>query len=226
MIKDELQPAVSEYPGFILSMNAEPQSFPDEVVKRSMTIYTTTALPAHDERLRQRLQGRIQEMRRDLTGHLYRRYLSNIMDLLHEERLPEDWLLLSSGALSGILAGATSGTAPSWCQPVTWLAYAEKRYDRVKARLSNLLRESARAKNEGEVPNGWMIDGDKVIVWEQRDAFGRRGFDWEDVPSTLIDEDASSSNRTVLHRGSLDAFLGQRLREPRRWWKPWADLAR
>ncbi len=32
MIKDELQPGVSEYPGFILSMNAEPQSFPDEVV--------------------------------------------------------------------------------------------------------------------------------------------------------------------------------------------------
>ena len=27
-IKDELQPEVSEYPGFILSMNAEPQSFP------------------------------------------------------------------------------------------------------------------------------------------------------------------------------------------------------
>ena len=23
---------------------------------------------------------------------------------------------------------------------------------------------------------------------EQRDAFGRRGFDWEDVPSPLIDE--------------------------------------
>ena len=64
MIKDELQPAVAEYPGFVLSMNAEPQSFPDEVVKRSMMIYTTTALPAHDEGLRQQLQGRIQEMRR------------------------------------------------------------------------------------------------------------------------------------------------------------------
>ena len=47
MIKDELLPSVSEYPGFVLSMNAEPQSFPDEVVKRCMMIYTTTALPQY-----------------------------------------------------------------------------------------------------------------------------------------------------------------------------------
>ena len=57
MIKNESHPEVSEYPGFILSMNAaEPQSFPDEVVKRSLMIYTTTALPSYDEELRQRLQ--------------------------------------------------------------------------------------------------------------------------------------------------------------------------
>ena len=226
MIKEELQPAVAEYPGFILSMNAEPQSFPDEVVKRSMMIYTTTALPAHDEGLRQRLQGRIQEMRRDLTGHLYRRYLANVMDSLDEERLPEDWLALSSGVLSTILSEATAGAVPGWCQPVTWLGYAEKRYDRVKARLINLLRDSTQAKSEGETPNGWMIDGNRVIVWEPRDLFGRRGFDWEDVPSTLIDEDASGGNRTVLHLNGLETFLGQGLRRRRRWWKPWGDLPR
>ena len=78
-------------------MNAEPQSFPDEVVKRSLMIYTTTALPAHDESLRQRLQGRIQEMRRGLTGHLYRRYLAEVMDHLDDDRLPEDWLALFIG---------------------------------------------------------------------------------------------------------------------------------
>ena len=55
MIKDELPPSVTEYPGFVLSMNAEPHSFPDEVAKRSMMIYTTTALPAHNEGLRQDL---------------------------------------------------------------------------------------------------------------------------------------------------------------------------
>ena len=220
-IKEEMLPPVTEYPGFVLSMNAEPQSFPDEVVKRSMMIYTTTALPPHNEELRQRLQSRIQEMRRRLTGHLYRRYLSETMDRLDEVRLPEDWLELSTGVLSGIISDAGGGSIPPWCRVVTWFDYAEKRYDRVKARLDNLLRESAHAKNEGEMPNGWKIEGDKIIVWEQRDAFGRHGFDWDDVPSTLIDEEASGGGRTVLNRASLEGFVGRRLRPMRPWWKPW-----
>jgi len=221
MIKDEMMPLVTEYPGFMLSMNAEPQSFPDEVVKRSMMIYTTTALPPHDEELRQRLQGKIQEMRRGLTGHLYRRYLTEVMDRLDDERLPRDWLALSSGVLSSIISDATGGSPPQWCQAVTWLAYAEKRYDRVKARLDSLLREATRAKSEGDIPNSWMIEGAKIIVWEPRDAFGRSGFDWEDVPSTLIDAEASGGGRTVLHRSSVEKFLGRPMRPLRRWWKPW-----
>ncbi|MCH9010205.1 MAG: hypothetical protein IIC21_06250 [Chloroflexi bacterium] len=221
MIKDEMLPSVTEYPGFMLSMNAEPQSFPDEVVKRSMMIYTTTALPPHNEQLRQRLQNKIQRMRRGLTGHLYRRYLTEVMDRLDDERLPEDWLALSSGVLSDIISEASGASPQHWCRAVTWFDYAEKRYDRVKARLHNLLRESARAGSEGEIPNGWLIDGDKIAVWEQRDAFGRRGFDWEDVPSTLIDEEASGGGRTVLHRASLEEFLGRRLRSVRPWWRPW-----
>ena len=217
-IKDELQPEVSEYPGFILSMNAEPQSFPDEVVKRSLMIYTTTALPAHEEGLRQRLQGRIQEMRRGLSGHLYRRYLSEVMDRLDGERLPDDWLALSSGVLSGILS-QSGESSPEWCRDVTWLDYAEKRYDRVKARLVNLLRPAAYVKSEGAIANGWTMDGDSIIVWETRDAFGRSGFSWEDVPSTLIDQDASSPGRTVLNRAKLEEFTGQRLRPAVSWWK-------
>jgi hypothetical protein len=221
MIKDEMMPPVTEYPGFMLSMNAEPQSFPDEVVKRSMMIYTTTALPPDNEELRERLQGRIQEMRRGLTGHLYRRYLTEIMNGLDDVRLPEDWLALSSGTLSSIISNATGGAPPHWCQPVTWLAYAEKRYDRVKARLDSLLRESTHSKSEGDIPNGWMIEGAKIIVWEQLDAFGRSGFDWDDVPSTLIDTDASGGGRTALHRASVEKFIGRRLRPRRQWSKPW-----
>ena len=218
MIKNEMQIPVREYPGFILSMNAEPQSFPDEVVKRSLMIYTSTALPPHNEELRQRLQSKVQEMRRGLTGHLYRAYLVRIMDHLENERLPDDWLSLSSGEISGLIAESSGEALPAWCQPLTWLDYAEKRYDRVKARLDNLLRPSAYARNEGSIPNGWKIEGDKVIVWEQRDAFGRRGFEWEDVPSTLIDEEAGGGDRTVLHRASIEKFLGRRLHPWRRWW--------
>ena len=221
IIKDELLPPVAEHPGFVLSMNDEPKAFPDEIVKRSLMIYTTTALPPHNEALRQRLQGRIQEIRRGITGHLYRRYLTEVMAHLSDDRLPDDWLALSSSALSRIVADADGQRAPQWCQEMTWLDYAEKRYDRVKARLNDLLRESARAKAEGDMPNGWAMDDDRVIVWEQRDAFGRRGFDWEDVPSTLIDEDASSGGRTVLYRSSLEDFLGRGLRAKRRFRLPW-----
>ena len=110
------------------------------------------------------------------------RSLVEIMDRIDGERLPDDWLALSSAVLADILTEAVAGTLPIWCQKVTWLEYAEKRYDRVKARLIGILRESAYAKSVGEVPNGWTVDGNRIIVWEPRDAFGRRGFDWEDVP--------------------------------------------
>ena len=125
--------------------------------------------------------------------------------------------------MSGILAEhCADSSLPQWCRAQTWLSYAEKRYDRVRARLNELLRDrSALIRREGDAPNGWLIDGERVIVLEQRDAFGRRGFDWEDVPSTLIDEDASGGARTVLHRSSLEGFLGRTL-SPRRkffFWK-------
>jgi hypothetical protein len=222
IIKDELPPPVEEFPGFVLSMNAEPTAFPDEVVKRSLMIYTTTALPPHQEELRQRLHSRIQGVREGLTGHLYRRYLVETMERLKEDSLPEDWLHVSSAVLSSILLESSGiSSLPQWCQAQTWLGYAEKRYDRIRARLNDLLRPSALMKKEGEAPNGWFIDGQRVIVLEQRDAFGRRGFDWEDVPSTLIDEDASGGSRTVLNRASLEAFLGRKLSSRRRllFWK-------
>ena len=90
----------------------------------------------------------------------------------------------------------------------------------LKPRLNDLLRPSAMLKSEGDAPAGWTLDGDRVIVQEQRDAFGRRGFDWDDVPSTLIDDDASIGGRTALHRQSLEDFLGRSLQPRSRWTFP------
>ena len=42
-----------------------------------------------------------------------------------------------------------------------------------------------------------------------------------DVSSSLIDEDASSGNRTVLNRDSLEKFLQRRLGSDRPWWRIW-----
>ncbi len=219
VIKDETPPPTSEFPGFVLSMNAEPTAFPDEIVKRCMMIYTTTALPPHDEGLRQKMDSRIRRVTRELTGSLYRLYLVEVMEKLESDPLPEDWLLLSSETLRDIIVGAANDAdihAP-WLQPISWLGYADKRYDRVKAKLGDLLRPAAMLKNEGDSPNGWLLEGDRVFVVEQRDAFGRSGFNWDDVPSTLIDEDASGVGRTVLHRIGLEKFLGRPLVPRRRW---------
>ena len=215
-IKEDGHPGVTEYPGFVVSMNADPQSFPDDIVKRSLMVHTTTALPSHNERLRQELQRKIQEMRKNLTGHLYRRYLRTIMDKLEENELPEDWLEMSAETLNGILEEATGEPVPGWRRNITWLDYAEKRYDRVKARIRSLLRKPTYQKREGNTQNGWTMDQEEVIVWESQDAFGRGKFSWDDLPSTLIDQEATSPGRTVLHRKNLEEFIGEKISKPRR----------
>ena len=217
IIKNEMPPPTDEFPGFVLSMNAEPTAFPDEIVKRCLMIHTTTALPPQ-ESLRLQMGSRIRRVTRELTGHLYRRYLADAMDKLSGNLLPEDWLLLSSETLRDIIVGAApdAEAAGEWLRPISWLNYADKRYDRVKTKLNDLLRPRARLKHEGDAPNGWLLEENRVCVVEQRDAFGRTGFIWEDVPSTLIDKDASSGWRTVLHRGALEEFLGRSLAPRRR----------
>ena len=85
--------------------------------------------------------------------------------------------------------------------------------------MVNLLRPAAYSRSEGAAANGWTIDGNSVIVWEPRDAFGRSGFSWEDVPSTLIDQDASGPGRTVLNRTKLEEFTKTPLRTSTSRWK-------
>lgn len=217
IIKDETPPPTDEFPGFVLSMNAEPTAFPDEIVKRCLMIHTTTALPPQ-ESLRLKMGSRIRRVTRELTGHLYRRFMADALGKLGDNSLPDDWLLLSSATLRDIIVDAApdAEAASEWLHPISWLDYADKRYDRVKTKLNDLLRPTARLKHEGAAPNGWLLEENRVLVVEQRDAFGRTGFIWEDVPSTLIDKDASSGWRTVLHRGALEEFLGRSLAPRRR----------
>ena len=226
VIKNEVPPPVSEYPGFVVSMNKDPNhSFADEVVKRAFLIHTKTALPPHDDKLRRKLSGKIEEMRRELSGHLYRRYLQEVMERLDQERLP-DWLALSSGVLSAIISESID-RAPHWCRETTWDEYAPMRYNRVRNKLSKVLRPARQSLEEGSSQNGWMIEGDRIVVWEQLDNFGKRVFDWESVPSTLIDDEASVGGTTTLYRDSLEKFIGRSLgtamQSPasRPWWQIW-----
>jgi len=221
MIKDELLPGVPEYPGFILSMNADPHSFPDEVVKRSLMIYTTTGLAAYKEKLRQELDGSVRDIRRGLTGHLYRRYASEIIERLEHNPLPEDWLLLSTEVLAGIMVEFSEIPIPEWRQPVSWYQYTDRRYDRVQSILREILSPAFYRRKGNDLPISWIPEkGNRIAVHEQKDAFGRKEIPWADFPSTLIDENASIGGKTVLHRKEVEEFIHQGVRPPKPWWMP------
>ena len=211
VIKDETPPLVAEHPCFVLSMNQDLKAFTDQIVKRSLMIYTTTALPSYKESLRHDLHLKIQEVRRGLSTHLYREYLKRVLIRLDEVPKPEDWLEFSSATLCGVIGDLLDDSPPKWCAPVRWDEYADKRHERVKAQVEHLLRPATKMKKEGNLPTGWILEGDKIIVIEQTDTFGRREFDWENVPSTLIDDNASVGGRTVLNRPELEEFLGTQL---------------
>ena len=210
-IKDETPPLVAEFPCFVLSMNQELKAFTDQIVKRSLMIYTTTALPSYKESLRHELHLKIQEVRRGLSTHFYREYLKRVFVRLDETPMPGDWLAFSSTALSGLIGDLLDDNPPKWCGPIRWNDYADKRHERVKAQIDHLLRPATRMKQEGNQPTGWILESDKVIVIEQTATFGRREFDWENVPSTLIDDNASVGGRTVLNRPELEEFLDRKL---------------
>ncbi len=218
IIKDENPPPVSEHPCFVLSMNQDLNAFPDEVVKRSLMVYTTTALPSYKESLRHELHLKIQGTRRGLSTNLYRAYLSLVLDRLLDDPQPEDWLEFSSTILSKLIADRLDADPPGWCAPLNWDDYAAKRHDRVKSQLEHLLRPTTRMKREGDNPTGWILEGDRVMVIEQTDAFGRHEFDWDNVPSTLIDDNRSVGGRTVLNLTELEEFLGAKLGGRRTGW--------
>ena len=149
VIKDENPPRVPEFPCFVLSMNQELKAFTDQIVKRSLMIYTTTALPSYKDKLRHELHLKIQEVRRGLSTHLYREYLRRALDRFDEEPHPEDWLVFSSTILAELIGDLLDDIPPKWCAPVTWDEYADKRHERVKSQLEHLLRRATRMKKGG-----------------------------------------------------------------------------
>ncbi len=224
LILSEPTLAVDEYSCFVVSMNADQKSYPDEFVKRCFMVYTTAALPQYKETERQTLHRSVGEVRRQLTnGQLYKRFLSEIFDRMPSGTLPDDWLALSSEILVDIITDCSDQELPDWCNRAHWGYYANQRHDRIKEQLRNLLHPERRTNDE-EVLEGWRLQDDKVIVWEQIDNFGKRQFDWESVPSTVLDENAQVGARTVLFRPQLEEFLGHPVDDGKINWRhlwPW-----
>ncbi len=217
LIKDPLIPGVrDEYPSFIISMNADFGSFPVEITRRTLMIYTDTALPAYNEGLRAELDPVLAEIQRGTTTHFFRKYAAEILERLRYDPLPEDWLRLSSGVLSRIIRDNVPGDAPEWSGEAEWDNYAGKmRFDRVRRSLDERLRPEAMLLNGSKDEEGWYLESDRrIIVISEKDNWGRRESYWEDVPSTLIDEDASYGKRIVLNRSETETFLQREVMGP------------
>src|SRR3989304_5998185 len=97
IVKDEMF-MLEEYPPFILSMNAENQSFSTEIIKRCLMLYTSASLPDNAEKSRE-LYESISVLRKRITTALYREYLRRVLDRLAAEELPGDILKFSSQIL-------------------------------------------------------------------------------------------------------------------------------
>jgi hypothetical protein len=210
IVKDENLPPVQEHPSFILSMNAEPQSFQDEVVKRCLMIYTNTSLPTHQHALADRLYSSVEDIRNRLTTDLYRKYLFAVMGKLDATPLPLDILKVSSETICELLDEFADSQLPDWCSPVSWGEYADSRYERSTRRLDALLAPEKYRKSVGDGENGWTLQADRVVVWGKADLFGRTSLKGE-IPDFLYDDTLSVGDTFVLWREQTEEFLERKI---------------
>ena len=209
-IKDETLTPHDEAPCTIMSMNARMGGFPDEVAKRCLLIYSSASLPSEDEGGRIAMSDRLSSI--EPTTHLYRRYLSAVLQRLDSEA--DDWLLLSSEVLSGLLA--EYGHDAAWARPMAWETYASTRYDALREQLRSLLdagrRLSSRPPSDTE---GWYAEGDRIWVRVGANSFGHPDFEWRDLPTYMLHEHESRAAEFVLDRQAVEGFVGRKLATPR-----------
>ena len=222
-IKDETLSPHDEAPCTVVSMNAKVGSFPDEIAKRCLLIYSAASLPSDDESSRIAMSNRLSAI--EPTTHLYRRYVREALERLPSNVQETDWLLLSSQILSELLAGG--GHEAVWARPLAWETYASTRYDALREQLRSLLddtrRHSSRPPPDTE---GWYAEGGKVWVRVGTNSFGRPDFEWRDLPTYMLHEHESRAAEFVLDLGAVESFLGQKFAAPRWRFPLWPRPAR
>ena len=225
IIKDETL-LFPEYPCFALSMNADARSFPPEIVKRCLMIYTRTSLPGDNPVARRTLQRSVASIRERLTTSLYRQYLSQALEELesvHEARQPGDEevdaLEFSSTVLCSIIEAnlPPSTSMPDWCAPMTLSEYQERAFERPRLVLNSLLHPDKYSKERKPPSGSWTISGDTVVV--AVNIMGSRRIR-DDIPDWILDDTASVSDQIAMKRDLLEDFIGHRVGRPRRFW-PW-----
>ena len=222
-IKDETLSPHDEAPCTILSMNAKMGSFPDEIAKRCLLIYSAASLPSDDESSRIVMSNQLSSI--EPTTHLYRRYVHEVLERLPSNVHETDWLLLSSQILSELLADC--GHDAAWAQPLAWETYASTRYDALREQLRSLL-DAARRHSSRPPPDteGWFAQGEKIWVRVGTNSFGHPDFEWRDLPTYMLHEHESRAAEFVLDARAVENFLGQKLTAPRWRFPLWPRLAR
>jgi len=219
IIKDETI-AYSEYPCFALSMNADARSFPPEIVKRSLMIYTRTALPGDDTGARRRLQRSVAGIREGLTTSLYRHYLKRVISeveaAIESGDEDTDVLALSSSVLCEIFQEnlPSDTTMPEWCRTMTLEEYQERAFERPRLVLNGLLNVDRYSKERRPPEGCWTISGASILVTVPTLGFSRA---LSDIPDWILDDTGSSSGQIALKRQLLENFLGREVKAPRRW---------
>ena len=139
----------AEYPCITLLMNRDTKRFKEEIVKRSLMIYTRTSLPGNNPEAHERLQASVSRIQNDLTTSFYREYLRRMSERIEAEpgsgSGDMDVLNLSSSLLCRLFAeNAPDGqTLPKWCAPVTLGNYQSRAYERSERILKGCSVETA-----------------------------------------------------------------------------------
>ena len=211
-IKDETLTPHDEAPCTIMSMNARMGGFPNEVAKRCLLIYSSASLPSEDDGGRIAMSDRLSSI--DPNTHLYRRYLREVLGRLDTDA--DDWLLLSSEVLSGLLAEC--GHDAAWAKPIAWETYASTRYDALREQLGSLL-DGARRRSMRPPPDteGWYAEGVRIWVRVGANSFGHPDFEWRDLSTYMLHEHESRAAEFVLDLQAVERFNADRVQNSRTW---------
>lgn len=191
LIKEDYVP-LEEYPVTVISANADQDTYGTEIRKRALILYTNASLPDTGAESRG-LANDVRRIRRDLGDALYREYARRALASLREEQ-PRDILAFSSKILCDIFAGHKGGELPAWCRITDMDEYGQRKHEKVKDELLQLIRYD---------PDAWSREGNKVVLRLNDLRKLKR-----DVPDWLV-ASGSSGNALIFEAKDLEEFLGE-----------------
>ena len=218
IIKDGEISHGAEYPCITLLMNRDNRRFKEEIVKRSLMIYTRTTLPGNNPEANERLQGSVARIQDDITTSFFREYLRRMSERLEAQTDSDaeelDVLKLSSSLLCDLFAeNAPGGQAvPEWCAPMTLGNYQSRAYERSERILRGLLSRDRYTRDSHPSVGQWTLSGDNLLIGV--DARSLREMR-DEVPNWIMDDAASVSDQIVLDRRLTEDFIGESINRRR-----------